>query len=165
MAETRAEQTVAAARELLEAHGWEAVTMRRIADALGIRAPSLYKHVPDKAAVEIELIALGLRELGDAVRSAPPTLAGIAGAYRAYALAHPHLYTLVTRGPLPRERLPAGVEEEAAEPLRAVVPDEDRARALWASAHGLASLEIAQRFPPGADLDAAWASMVAAYER
>lgn len=36
----------------------------------------------------------------------------------------------------------------------------DVARAAWAWAHGLVILEIAQRFPPDADLDAAWAVLV-----
>jgi hypothetical protein len=48
-------------------------------------------------------------------------------------------------------------------PLRAVLPDENTARAAWAAAHGLAILELNGRFPPGADLDAAWEAMVAAF--
>ena len=40
--------------------------------------------------------------------------------------------------------------------------DEHRARLLWAAAHGLVVLELADRFPPGADLDAAWTELVAA---
>jgi hypothetical protein len=34
--------------------------------------------------------------------------------------------------------------------------DGDLARAAWAFAHGMTSLELANRFPPGADLVAAW---------
>jgi AcrR family transcriptional regulator len=40
--------------------------MRRLAEALGIRAPSLYKHFPDKAAVEVALMQIGLQEAGAA---------------------------------------------------------------------------------------------------
>lgn len=40
--------------------------------------------------------------------------------------------------------------------------DHTRARLAWAAAHGLVSLEIAGRFPPGADLDAAWRRLVEA---
>jgi hypothetical protein len=36
--------------------------------------------------------------------------------------------------------------------------DPDRARAAWAFAHGMTILELDGRFPPGADLDAAWAA-------
>ena len=45
----------------------------------------------------------------------------------------------------------------AAAPLiEAVQGDINRARALWAFAHGMVSLELADRFPPNADLDTAW---------
>ncbi|GAT70166.1 tetR family transcriptional regulator [Planomonospora sphaerica] len=60
----RAAQIVSAARELLEEEGRDALTMRALADRLGIRAPSLYKHFPDKAAVEAALIERGLMEIG-----------------------------------------------------------------------------------------------------
>ena len=40
--------------------------------------------------------------------------------------------------------------------------DPDRARAAWAFAHGMVTLELADRFPPDADLDAAWATGISA---
>jgi hypothetical protein len=53
--------------------------------------------------------------------------------------------------------LPAGLEARAAAPLLAAVGgDPDRARATWAFAHGMVMLELTDRFPAGADLDAAW---------
>src|SRR6185436_19216174 len=51
----RAREIVAAARELLEQEG--SVSMRRLADRLGIKAPSLYKHLRDKRALEAALIS------------------------------------------------------------------------------------------------------------
>lgn len=163
MAEDRVAQAVRVARELLEAEGEAALTMRRLAEGMGMRAPSLYKHVPDKAALEVALIADGLAEMGAALRAVPPEVGALAGAYRAYAVAHPHLYRLVTERPLPRERLPPGLEDATAAPLLEAAGDEHRARALWAAAHGLVALELAHRFPPDADLDAAWAALVAAF--
>jgi Tetracyclin repressor-like, C-terminal domain len=63
----------------------------------------------------------------------------IAAAYRACALAHPHLYRLMTYQPLRRDLLPAGLEAQAAQPFaEAAGYDVARARAMWASAHGLA---------------------------
>jgi AcrR family transcriptional regulator len=165
VAEARRLQAIAAARRLLEAEGESALSMRRIAAELGIRAPSLYKHIADKSEVEVALIAEGLQELGQALAAASPSPAAMAAAYRRYATKHPHLYVLMTQRPLPRDRLPAGLEEQAASPLRAALADEHRARAAWAAAHGLAILELNGRFPPGADLDAAWRAMVAAFER
>ncbi len=137
--------------------------MRRIAAELGIRAPSLYKHMDDKSALEIALIAEGITELGEALAGAGPSLADLARAYRRFALGHRHLYVLMTQRPLARDQLPAGLEEQAAIPLRAVLPDQNQARAVWAAAHGLTILELNGRFPPGSDLDAAWAATVAAF--
>jgi AcrR family transcriptional regulator len=163
VAEARREQIVREARALLEREGPSGLSMRRLAERLDIRAPSLYKHLPGKADVEAAIIADGLRELGAQLAAAGPELGALAGAYRAFALAHPHLYTLMTDGPLRRDLLPEGIEQEIAAPLRAALPDEAAARAAWAAAHGLAALELAGRFPPGADLDAAWAAMSRAF--
>lgn len=164
MAEGRRGELVAAARELLEEEGEAALSMRRLADRLGIRASSIYKHVPDKATLEVALVAEGLAEAGAALASAGPHLGSIARAYRAWALAHPHLYRLMNDRPLPRDRLPSGLEARAAQPLFAALGDQDRARAAWAAAHGLVSLELAGRFPADADVAAAWEAMVSAFE-
>ncbi|MBO1333194.1 TetR/AcrR family transcriptional regulator [Streptomyces sp. VRA16 Mangrove soil] len=159
----RAAQIAAEARALLEESGPDALTMRALADRLGIKAPSLYKHFPDKAAVEAELVAQLLAESAEACeraeRAEPGSLLALSRAYRAYALAHPHLYCLATERPLPRHALPEGLEDRAAAPLvRACGGDLDLARAAWAFAHGMVVLEIHGRFPDGADLERAWRS-------
>jgi AcrR family transcriptional regulator len=181
----RQAQIAAAARALLDAEGPEALTMRRIAGVLGIKAPSLYKHLPDKAALEALVVAAGFAELAAALagaadaadaaagsagadRAAAADAAGkltaIAGAYRAYAVARPHLYRLMNYQPLRRDLLPGGLEARAAQPLaEAAGHDEARARAMWAFAHGMVSLEIDGRFPPQADLDEAWRAGLAAF--
>ncbi|MFI9594002.1 TetR/AcrR family transcriptional regulator [Nonomuraea sp. NPDC052265] len=169
----RAGQIVAAARELVEAGGAEALTMRALAARLGIRAPSLYKHFPDKSAVEAGLIAIALAELAAVLERAERDGGGggsdggglvvLGRAYRAYALAHPHLYRLMSAGPLPRDLLPAGVEERAASPLVRIVRGEAAARAVWGLAHGLVMLELDGRFPPGADVEAAWTAGMSAF--
>ncbi len=167
----RRAQIADAARTLLDAEGPQALTMRRIASALGIQAPSLYKHIPDKTALEALVVAAGFAELATILAAAAAgnadgagALAAIAGAYRAYAVAHPHLYRLMTYQPLRRDLLPAGVEAAAAQPLaEAAGHDEARARAMWAFAHGMVSLEIDGRFPPHADLDEAWRAGLAAF--
>jgi AcrR family transcriptional regulator len=154
---------------LLERDGERGLTMRRLADSLGIRAPSLYKHLPDKHALEMELVATGFAMLADALESAASPgqadgLAAMAAAYRRFALSHPHLYRLTNDRPLRRDLLPVGVEDRAAAALVAAVHgDEQRARAAWAFAHGMVMLELNGRFPAGADLDAAWAAGVAAF--
>jgi AcrR family transcriptional regulator len=160
----RAREIVAAARELLEAEGPEALSMRRVAERVGIRAPSIYKHLPDKEALEAALIGAGFEEWAEVFVGETPEEVG--RAYRAYAKRHPHLYRLMTEKPLARERLEAGVEERAARPIvEAVGGDADLARALWAFAHGMTILELNGRFPPGADLDAAWTTGMRAFRR
>jgi AcrR family transcriptional regulator len=153
----------AVARHLLETQGSEGLTMRAIAAEMGIRAPSLYKHITGKREVEIALIALGLEEAGTVLSTAlsrdGEPLMLIAAAYRAWALAHTHLYRLMNDHPLPRHELPVGLEDRAAAPLLAALGgDVDKARAAWAFAHGMVTLEMVDRFPPNADLSAAWAA-------
>jgi AcrR family transcriptional regulator len=178
----RAEEVVAAARRLLEAEGAEALTMRRLAEQVGIKAPSLYKHLPDKTALEAAIIATGLEEAAATFETAVEGAAGskggatgggaaagaalpaLAAAYREFALAHPHLYRLMHDGPLPRQHLPAGVEDRAAAPLLQAAGSRARARAVWAFAHGMVMLELDQRFPADADLDAAWAAGITAFQ-
>jgi AcrR family transcriptional regulator len=191
----RADEVVVAARRLLEEEGAGALTMRRLAEQLGIKAPSLYKHLPDKTALEAAIIATGFEEAaakfeaavegattGDPTAGGPTTsgaatggaaqgdaaaggaVVALAAAYREFALAHPHLYRLMHNGPLPRQHLPAGVEERAAAPVLRVAGSRARARALWAFAHGMVMLELDQRFPPDADLDAAWEAGITAFQ-
>ena len=130
--------------------------MRRLADRLGIKAPSLYKHVRDKGELEAALISGAFLEAAERFEQAG-TLRELGAAYRAFALEHPHLYRLMFQGRLPRERLVPGAEARAAAPvIRAVGGDPDLARAVFAFAHGMVILELDGRFPDDADLDAAW---------
>jgi len=157
----RAREIVAAGRVLLERDGPAGLSMRAVAAELGIRAASLYKHLPNKDALETALVAAGLTEIGECfeeavVGSADP-LRSLAVAYRQWALEHPHLYRLSTDRPLERDRLAPGVEERPAAVLVAACGgDEHAARAAFAFAHGMVMLELAGRFPPHADIHAAW---------
>lgn len=160
----RRAELVAAARHLLETEGLEVITIRRLGAAVGIRGPSVYKHFPDKAAVEDELVLVCLAEQADALQGRPATFAAIAGAYRSWALGHPHVHRLINDRPLNRSRLPDGLEDRAAAPLvEACDGDLALARAAWATIKGLVDLELADRFPPGADLEAVYAAASRAY--
>jgi AcrR family transcriptional regulator len=162
----RQREIVATARDLLAGEGAEGLTLGRIARTLGIRTPSLYKHFPSRRHLEAVLIAEGMEQLGAALRLAGGDLHALGAAYRRWALANPALYALMTDGPLPRDLLPDGLEDRAAQPLLdAVGGDQDLARAVWAHAHGMVVLELAGRFPPGADLEAAWRTAADAFGR
>jgi AcrR family transcriptional regulator len=164
-------ETVAVARRILEADGPDALTMRRLADELGIRAPSLYKHFASKAAVESAIIEDVLFDIGsvthDALRPPPPTspLLNLLTTYRSFSVAHPNLYRLATGGPLSRQSLPPGLEEWAGNPWFVVTADPNLAQALWSFAHGMVILELDDRYPPGSPLDDTWHAGALAFER
>ncbi|HZA83821.1 MAG TPA: TetR-like C-terminal domain-containing protein [Actinomycetes bacterium] len=164
----RARQIVEAARELLEEEGPRGLSMRRLADRIGIRAASIYEHLADKEALEAAVISAGLQEQAElfasAIHESDDPLSALAAAYRGFARRHPHLYRLMTERPLARERLVPGVEDRAALPLlQATGGDHTRARAIWAFAHGMVTLELNGRFLPDADLDAAWQDGIQAF--
>ncbi|WP_248960819.1 TetR/AcrR family transcriptional regulator [Sphaerisporangium perillae] len=162
----RAAQIVAAARELLEEEGPGALTMRALAERIGIRAPSLYKHFADKAAVEAALIEQGLAEVGTvlyAALDAPEPVVSVLEAYRRAALAAPNMYRLTTSGPLPRHRLAAGLEEWAGTPFFLAAGDPHLAQALWSFAHGMVILELDGRYPEGSDLGRTWSEGARAF--
>jgi AcrR family transcriptional regulator len=166
----RGREIVAAARELLELEGRQALSMRRLAERLGVRAPSLYEHLPNKQALEAALISDAFDEWAamaeQAGREDGDRLAAVARTYRAYALQHPHLYWLMTEHPLERSLLAPDIEPRAAQPvLDAVGGDPDTGRALWAFLHGMAINELNRRFPDEADLDAAWERGLSAFRR
>jgi len=169
----RAHDIVGAARTVLERDGAAGLTMQAVADALGIKAPSLYKHVAGKQAIEVALAAAALTEMGhalhDAIERAPSdageAVASLLRAYRTQALANPNMYRLATAGPLPRSQLPEGLEDWAGEPFLLITGDAHRAQALWAFAHGMVILELDGRFPADSDLDLTWARGAAAYAR
>ena len=165
----RAREVVVVARDLLESEGPEALTMRRLADQLGIRAPSLYKHFPHKAALEVAIIVDGFEEaaaLFEAVADdGDDSLGSFAAAYRAFATAHPHVYRLMTERPLPRDQLPEGLEARTAAPLVRATGDPVRARAAWAFIHGLTLLELNGRLPSDDLTEPAWRVGIQQFQR
>jgi AcrR family transcriptional regulator len=166
----RVVETVSAARRVLEAEGAGALTMRRLADELGMKAPSLYKHFSGKAELESALIEDALYDIGEVThlalhfRRAGGRLLNLLTVYRSYCLAHPNLYRLTTSGPLSRESLPDGLEEWAGNPWFVVTGDPSLAQALWSFAHGMLILELDGRYPPGSDLGRTWRAGAAAFE-
>jgi AcrR family transcriptional regulator len=164
----RAREIVDVALDLLEEEGPDGLSMRRLADRIGIRAPSIYKHLLDKRALEAAIISAGFELQADvfehALEETDDPLGGLARAYRQFARAHPHLYRLMTERELQRDLLTPGVEDRAALTVyEAVGRDPDLARAAWAFAHGMAILELNRRFPPDADLEAAWERGIRAF--
>ncbi|NAZ85412.1 TetR/AcrR family transcriptional regulator [Kineococcus indalonis] len=59
-----------AAAEVVDEVGYASLTMGLVADRLGVRAPSLYKHVAGQADLSRRIAVLAVTEIGDALRNA-----------------------------------------------------------------------------------------------
>ncbi len=100
-AKTTDAEIIAAAQKLVERRGRGGFSMKDIATAVGIRAPSLYGRFADRAQilarVEIESWRRLEAELGRAALPADPVqgLVAQARAYRTFAKTHPEAYALM----------------------------------------------------------------------
>lgn len=169
----RREALLDLAEHLLERDGLEAFGIGTFAREAGVQPPSLYKHFAGLPDIENALISRGFIQFGQAMADAaattpagdrPAQLAAFARTYREAALARPQHYRMMTARALDRDALEPGAEAGAMialiELFGETLERHDTARAAWAWAHGLAILEIANRFPADADLDAAWRVLV-----
>jgi AcrR family transcriptional regulator len=93
-----AADVVQAAADIADERGYQQLTIGLVAARLGIRAPSVYKHVSGLAELQHQLATRAMSELGDAVaaavagRAGRDALAGLARACRDYVVAHPGRY-------------------------------------------------------------------------
>ena len=82
------EEILAAAWELAERDGIASLSLRDLAEAVGMRAPSLYTYFPSKAAIYDEMFATGYRQLDaamDAVEVDPDDpIASLAASFEAF---------------------------------------------------------------------------------
>lgn len=89
---------VAAAAELADEIGFSELTMGQLAERLGVRAPSLYKHIANQDDLHRRIAALAFDEAGAAIgtaiqgRAGRDALAAAAGALRDFVLTHPGRY-------------------------------------------------------------------------
>jgi AcrR family transcriptional regulator len=94
----RTEDVVASAATLVDEIGFHELTMGVLAQRLGVRAPSLYKHVTSLADLQHKLATVAMNELGEAIRDALQAKAGhdalyaMFSAVRAYVRDHPGRY-------------------------------------------------------------------------
>jgi AcrR family transcriptional regulator len=158
---------VAAGRHLLEERGTDALTMRDVADAVGVRAPSLYKRVRSRS----DLFRLILDDLTDelaaavdaAASSGAPAadLRAMMAVYREFAHANPVAYTL-WYAPQAVPGAAARAERSSATLLRIVTELAGprhalpTARTIVAWAHGFITMELAGAFRLGGDVEQAW---------
>ena len=147
-AKTTPDAILETALQLLEMGGSDALTMRSLAESLGIKAPSLYRHYADRATLEAALVAHGaaqLQALLERIEAGTPEtrLRHATERYREFARAHPALYGLMMQ-PQPMIGAPKALWNTVLELTSAVTerPDDTAAAvALWAFLHGFVSLE------------------------
>jgi AcrR family transcriptional regulator len=164
------------AAAIADREGLAAVTLARVAAEAGVRPPSLYNHVAGLEDLLRGIALLGVRELRAQLQAAAVGRAGddalraAAGAYRAYAHAHPGRYAAAMRAPA------AGDDELAAEAaetvatvatlLRAWALPEDEVvhavRAVRSALHGFVALEADGGFGLPVDREASFDRLVAA---
>lgn len=168
-AETQ-QKILEAARSLFAEHGYEAVTMRRIADAIEYTPAALYNHFADKEELVRTLcrqdyLALAHRFAAIAgVRDPLERLRAAGREYVRFASEHKNHYRLMFLTPLPA--LGAKTFEEHGDPhrdgyaflrecvreamaakrLRADLRDAELvAQTLWAGVHGVVALQLILR--------------------
>ena len=170
-ARTSREAILRAAREVLEAGGADALTMQAVAERVGVRAPSLYKHVPDRAGLVRAVVGDVMADLVRALAIARPSadarddLRRVARRYRAFVRANPTGYGLLFSLPSSTSAIDEAALAELGRPIvtataRLVGDDEALpvARTIVAWAHGFVSMELAGAFRLGGDLEAAYAT-------
>jgi AcrR family transcriptional regulator len=155
-AKTDPESILAAALEMLEQDGPEKLSMRNLAKKLEMKAPSLYRHYKDKAALEDALIQAGSNQLQSLLtsqtskQSPEDALRSCARTYLEFTRNHPHVYNLMHT---PNMYSSTGKRQELWKTVLRIVgavtqnPDDtDSTVAFWAFVHGFCSLERTGQF-------------------
>jgi AcrR family transcriptional regulator len=158
------------ARDMFVRHGYEATTMRAIADRIEYTPTAIYHHFASKEALLRELCDLDFRALAAAfqrigrIEDPIERLRRIGESYVEFALEHPMQYQLMfmTRYPdvkdLKNGRVRGDPTEDAYAFLRATCADlvasgwlrpelddpDQLAQIFWSSLHGLIALHIAK---------------------
>ena len=169
---------VAAAVALINQEGVAALSLKRLADLLGVQTPSLYNHINGLPGLERELTLLSVRQLGDVLadavigKSGPAAVVALMDTYRAFINANPGLASYTVRpaaveAPEDTERVQAEarIVYVAVAVVAAFGLTGDDAihavRALRSVVHGFATLEAAGGFGLPLDLDESFRRLAA----
>jgi AcrR family transcriptional regulator len=168
------ERVVAEAGALADERGISALSLAPLAERLGVRVPSLYKHVGGLDDLHRRIALAGLRDLAGALgavtvgRSGRDALHACAAAWRAYAKAHPGRYAAIQRAPDPADAELVEVAGRLTGLVYAILRgyglDEDETvhatRAVRSALHGFVTLEGAGGFGLPQDVDESYARLV-----
>lgn len=168
------DSVVAAAAEIADRDGLEALTLARLASTLGVKPPSLFNHVNGMPALRRELRLLALRELGDALATAAigksrgDGVRAMAAAYRAFVRRHPGIYAEILTAIDAGDREIAAASDRIMGVCMSVLNGYSLSRreaihairALRSIGHGFASLEAAQGFGMPINIDESYEWLV-----
>lgn len=168
-ARTSLDEIIAAGQTILEEDGLDGLTMQRVAAAVGIRAPSLYKRIRDRGDLVRLIVDRSMRELTDRLDSVAGAgdprqdLVALAHAFRDFARSRPETYGLLFARLPETSRVDPELNARASRAiLRAAAelagPDNalEAARTVVAWAHGFVSMELAGAFRLGGDVERAF---------
>lgn len=151
---------VVTARAIAEREGWPAVTVRRLADAIGYSQPVLYQHFPQGRQQIVSAVArTGFAELarmvsvpGDQPRA--EVIVATARAYLRFAGEHTALYQAMfempSHTPFASEETPDELRQAFGALVALMRESEDaevHAELFWSMLHGIATLERDGRLP------------------
>lgn len=175
-----AASVTAAGAELADQIGLDRVTMSLVAERLGVKTPSLYKHVDGLASLTHRIAVLAAIELGDALRDALQGVSGrkaltaAAQTIRVFVRDHPGRYAATT-GARPMHDddplIPAVARTLTS--LEAVLDGYDlddsekihALRMIRSVLHGFATLDQAGGFQIDIDVDASFDWMIGFLDR
>jgi AcrR family transcriptional regulator len=166
---------VAAAAEIIDRDGLDALSLSALATKLGVKSPSLYAHVDGLEDLRRRLGVLAAEQLGDAIGPAAAGLArgdalqAVGQAYRGWVLAHPGLYAALEPNGPRGEPAVERVLSLVLAVLRGYGLEGDTAihaaRSLRAALHGFTALETSGGFGIPVDPDVSFAWMLDALDR
>jgi AcrR family transcriptional regulator len=155
-----AEEILKTAVHLVEHGDADGLSLRAVAAALGVKAPSLYRYFPDKEALEVavaeEVLTVMLDEFRTASATADPDtrFRRMVDTYLRFARERFPLYAFVMQNRYPK-RIGSGAGKavwnlllEAASGVSGQPDDTPAAVATWAFLHGYATLEHSGAFGP-----------------
>jgi len=173
------EKMVDAAAAIADEDGLDAVTLARLADKLGVRPPSLYKHVDGLDHIHRMLALRGLAEANRRLQRASvgkardEALFALAHTYWQFARDHPGLYVASLRPVVTGDRDLAAAADMLLGTVLAVLSGYGirgndalhAARGLRAIIHGFVSLDASGGFRLGLDLGESLDRVLSAFAR
>ena len=149
------DQILDSALRIVDGHGLERLTMRRLGAELGVDPMAIYGHIPDKAALFDGLIEYVLAEIGVPAPTGDwvTDLRAVARAARTTLLAHPHVVPLLGTRPPVTEPAFALVEAITSILLSAGFTEEQSADGFDCAGRLLVGHVLAEAGrPPGGDV-------------